>query len=256
MMCLRGALALLALVLCTGHAAAKTCSVESYGAKGDGVTLDTQAIQQAANNCTSNGTLTFTSGKTYLTGTIKITGSVTVVLPKNSTVISNGQVRSEVCPSWMCRCPLGQCLVQSLTGRPCRGAHIMQLSLIGTCSTSSIAMAALLMAGAPSTATQTSGSLAGKDLADQAQPVQACGPEGMTAHASRALGAALASSCRMLNYTVLPAARRSVTAAAKRTSRTSSTGRTRAAPIRWNAVRGWSALGNHPRCVLHGSCKP
>ena len=88
------ALAWLAVLSPVRFALAKTCTVDAYGAIGDGVALDTAAIQRAADACTSNGTLTFTAGKRYLSGTFKLSGSVHVTLPYNTIVVASGLVRS------------------------------------------------------------------------------------------------------------------------------------------------------------------
>lgn len=45
----------------------KTCDVTAYGAKGDGVTDDTTAVQAALTDCASGGTLLLPSGRTFLT---------------------------------------------------------------------------------------------------------------------------------------------------------------------------------------------
>ena len=53
-------------------------NVKDYGAKGDGVTLDTRAILDAINAC-NNGVVYFPAGR-YLTGTIFLKSGVTLYL--------------------------------------------------------------------------------------------------------------------------------------------------------------------------------
>jgi polygalacturonase len=65
---------------------------ESYGAKADGVTLDTRAVNQAAAACASAGAaglgceLLFTSGKIYLTGPFLLPGQGVTTIEKGATV--------------------------------------------------------------------------------------------------------------------------------------------------------------------------
>ena len=49
---------------------------EQFGAKGDGITDDTEAIQNAINN---NNIIAFKAGSTYLTGTISIQKDITII---------------------------------------------------------------------------------------------------------------------------------------------------------------------------------
>jgi polygalacturonase len=67
----------------TAHAALKTFFVASHGAKYDGITLDTKAIQQTLNAAAKFGdTVTFPAG-TYLTGSIFIKSNVTFLGSQN-----------------------------------------------------------------------------------------------------------------------------------------------------------------------------
>ncbi len=66
----------------------KTYNIRQYGAVGDGVTLDTKAIQDAINAASSNngGIVMFPVG-TYLSGTIRLLSNVKLQLDKGSTLL-------------------------------------------------------------------------------------------------------------------------------------------------------------------------
>ena len=67
----------------------KTFSVAQYGAKGDGIALDTAAIQRAIDAAAEHGgTVTFPAG-TYLTGSLFVKSNVTLRVDKSVTLLGS-----------------------------------------------------------------------------------------------------------------------------------------------------------------------
>ena len=82
------ALAVLAVATSALHAAA-TCDPRTFGAKGDGVTKDTAAIQKAIDTCAAKGgTVTLTAG-TYLSAPIVLKSKITLQLDKGATLLGS-----------------------------------------------------------------------------------------------------------------------------------------------------------------------
>lgn len=70
------------LVVTTGAAteppSSGVCDARSYGARGDGQTLDTAAIQRAIDDCSGKGGAVLLSGGTFLSGTIVLKDHITL----------------------------------------------------------------------------------------------------------------------------------------------------------------------------------
>ena len=77
---------LLAAVWATTHQSARVHKPEEFGARHDGVTDDTVAIQRAADACIGGGTLLLASG-TYLSGPITLSTDTTLDIEKGSTLL-------------------------------------------------------------------------------------------------------------------------------------------------------------------------
>lgn len=68
-------------------------SVRDFGAKGDGITLDTKAIQKAVDKCAvSGGTVVFSSGK-YLTGSIELKSNVDIYVSAGATILGSTNIK-------------------------------------------------------------------------------------------------------------------------------------------------------------------
>lgn len=71
-------------------ATAKVCNARSYGAKADGVTKDTQAIQAAIDDCAKAGGGTVKlSGGTFLSAPIVLKSNITLNLEKGTTLLGS-----------------------------------------------------------------------------------------------------------------------------------------------------------------------
>jgi len=73
-----------------GVAATKLCDARTYGAKADGVTKDTKAIQAAIDDCASAGGGTVRlSGGTFLTGPILLKSNITLEIEKGAALLGS-----------------------------------------------------------------------------------------------------------------------------------------------------------------------
>eukprot|EP01012_Entosiphon_sulcatum_P020697 TRINITY_DN25586_c0_g3_i2.p1 TRINITY_DN25586_c0_g3~~TRINITY_DN25586_c0_g3_i2.p1 ORF type:complete len:259 (-),score=36.69 TRINITY_DN25586_c0_g3_i2:532-1308(-) len=91
---MRSTLFLAAVALCSPHLtpthAAGVFNVRDYGAKGDGIALDTDAVRKAlraAEATGSGGTVVFPSSGRYLTGPFNLTSHITLEVQPNATVL-------------------------------------------------------------------------------------------------------------------------------------------------------------------------
>jgi polygalacturonase len=82
------------LVLVHIVAVVLVCDVDEYGAKGDAISFDTEAIQSALDACSTGGVVSFTSGKTYLTGGLLAHFHVFIRIQPEAVLLGSTQVRS------------------------------------------------------------------------------------------------------------------------------------------------------------------
>jgi len=69
--------------------AAKVCDVRAYGAKGDGTTKDTAAIQKAIDACAGSGGTVKLSGGTFVSGPIVLKSNITLDVEKGATLLGS-----------------------------------------------------------------------------------------------------------------------------------------------------------------------
>jgi polygalacturonase len=81
--------ALLAATLSLPAFAAKTCDVRTFGAKGDGSTKDTAAIQKAIDTCAGSKGIVTISGGTFITGPLELKSGITFSVAKGATLLGS-----------------------------------------------------------------------------------------------------------------------------------------------------------------------
>lgn len=76
------------------HSSANTFNVLDFGAKADGVTIDTKAVQEAIDSATENGggTVLIPSGKTVVIGTIFLKDFVTLKVDNGATLLGSSNI--------------------------------------------------------------------------------------------------------------------------------------------------------------------
>ena len=117
---MRVAAMVIGLALAMGGAqawAGKVCDVKAYGAKGDGATKDTAAIQKAIDVCGASrgGTVVMTSG-TYLSGPILLKSGVTLHIAADATLLGSPD-RDDYPKVMFARQPTVQALVSTLNAK-------------------------------------------------------------------------------------------------------------------------------------------
>ncbi|MER5436310.1 pectinesterase family protein [Streptomyces sp. NPDC002588] len=72
----------------TSPASGTVCKPTAYGAKADGATKDTAALQKAINACAGKGTVELTAGK-YLSGALTLAADMTLQLDSGATLLAS-----------------------------------------------------------------------------------------------------------------------------------------------------------------------
>ena len=88
----RTAVCLLAGAAAVAGAYAADYDVRDFGARGDGTSLDTKAIQAAVDRCTRGGGRVVLSGGDFLSGTIRLKDNVTLVVERGARLLGSTDV--------------------------------------------------------------------------------------------------------------------------------------------------------------------
>ena len=91
-------------------------NITDYGAKGDGITLDTKSIQHAIDECFSKGggTVYFPAGKSFLTGTIYLKSNITLLIGNGAQLLGSNDMKDYTDDTGICPYypePLDKCLI-------------------------------------------------------------------------------------------------------------------------------------------------
>ena len=78
-----------ATILSAANEDSRVFNVRKYGAKGDGRTLDTRAIQKAVDRCSQSGGTVLLPAGTYLSGTIRLKSKVTLHIGEGATLLGS-----------------------------------------------------------------------------------------------------------------------------------------------------------------------
>lgn len=78
-----------ALISTTSLYAAKTCNVRDFGAKGDGKTKDTVALQKAIDSCAAQGGTVLLPAGTYVSAPLVLKSNVTLRLEKDAEILGS-----------------------------------------------------------------------------------------------------------------------------------------------------------------------
>ena len=70
----------------------RVCDVKAYGAKGDGTTKDTKAIQAAIDACATTGGKVTLQGGTYLSGMITLKSNITLEIAQAATLLGSQNI--------------------------------------------------------------------------------------------------------------------------------------------------------------------
>lgn len=95
----------------------KDFNIDTFGATGDGISLDTEAVQAAINACTENGggRVFIPAGKTYLIGTIYLKENVTLFLENGALLRASTRIADYAKDTYKTRYKLekhmNQCLI-------------------------------------------------------------------------------------------------------------------------------------------------
>jgi len=89
---MKAAILLMALSVGAAQAAVKTCDARAAGAKGDGKTKDTAALQKAIDSCSAKGGEVLLAEGTYLSGPLDLKSHVKLWLAKGATLLGSPDV--------------------------------------------------------------------------------------------------------------------------------------------------------------------